>query len=278
MIIFTNKDETKFKKVTVDTSTCDRNDAYEDLRKKGFAFYPTQDASDDNSDLTSLIEAINSLSIEHQIQIANKVYQLEKHDNHIKLYDLADLPKDKQKFYDAKNGSGTEQDFATEFITGKDGILKPLNRLYYDNYTDSIYPGDFSPKLGILEIEAIIYNLNKYLPKTKWYSWRIRNCNEIIYAWIYNEKQLPIDPEARLVDDGKTTYLGNDWLQYLYVLVKYLPLYEIIDCDQTGQALNDHYRNVVKTDFAHDKDKEDVRNPEVDKYMRKMYQMTPIRI
>lgn len=275
MVIYTNADKSQFKKVIVDTTPCDLNDAYEHLREQGFAFYPSQDASDDNSDLSSLIDAINSLPLKSQIKLANHIYSLEQKDDAAVFYDMRNLQHDREKV------PGNDDEFKTEFITGKNGILKPLNRLYYEEGYSWKYPSDFSSKLTEVEIYQILNIVNLDLPNDKWHFWKIPtsaqtggSTTEYVYAWIYDADKLPINVNQSLIDDGKSDYFGDSWDKQLKWIINRYPLYEIINCDSSGQNLTDSYRNVIKAVSSRPNT---INDPELNDYMWKMYHMTPIK-
>lgn len=255
MLVYTNKKGTAFKRITDDDNGIRSDLEYSDLKDLGFKFHSATYA--ENDDDNDLINAINSMSLKDQIELANYIYHMENSGIKEPYVDPDELSDLKKEYQDELSESVSQDEFEHELITGEDGILEPLNDVYED--------------LTWYEMRYVLEYLDAHLDAKNWYSWQINGFSQgdSTFVWIYDSKKLPINPHEKFYDDGNYDFYGHDWNEYLTTIL-YSDVCQIDDCDNHGDVLHDTESRAVKLYYG--------SPDELNDYMWKMYNMKPAKI
>lgn len=132
------------------------------------------------------------------------------------------------------------------------------------------------------QLVYVLSYLDHHLSPHNWHSWMIKGTeiNDRTLVWIFDEKQLPIDPYEKFEYENKYDYIGSSWNNILDN-VFYSTCVRLMECDEHGKSTEEQaddswllagYAVPDQTgcDNSHDED--------LDHFMLVNYQMVPAKV
>lgn len=234
----------------------------EDLTNDGIHLYPENDDQQAEKDEAVLKDAILSLPLKKQIQLANLLLENNGFD-----FDKFSLKVAKDKYqrtikHDDPTAEFDEDNFLIEFHTGEKGILIGVDQMFADY--------DFD------EMEIVLDFLDDNLPKKHWRSYTIIGYSQgdKYLVWIYQPRADLSNFDRKDVDDYTEDFWGEDMSEQLVNLL-FGSVTHLVSCDNHGKELTDPKidRRIGGYAVINSEDSSDL-----DDYMAKSYNLKPAEV
>lgn len=231
-----------------------------DLKKK-VHFLPAKNANEQKEQEDDLTAIILSLSLNDQIELANKLRAFRFCD--IPAFDLNGARLKYQRLLAEADADFGEDEFLDEFHTGQEGQLIGIDQMF-QHYSLS-------------EVGMILDFLRNHLDDNHWKSWLVAgpHSEQIGFAWAYNpEKDLDYLDRYRN-DDGKANFAGENIRRQLGNLL-FGNLIMLVSCDKFGIPVERGKINRYLAGYYVDEPYNETSN--LDDYMKNTYNFKPAKV
>lgn len=262
MVVYTNQKGTRF--LSANNDEFYNEDELELLKDDGevhFHFYPGRDQ---DQDLDNLRKTINNLPLEQEIELANKITYLDKHDGQ-DPYSLAKARKDYQTnlaaYHDQKFD---EAEFIDDFKYGNANVLhynlaQEFTIINYD------------------QMSIILDFLKEKLDSKHFRYWYILGYNQgdYCYVWVHEPTVDLSYLDGKNEDDLENDYQGSDFTEQLQNLL-FGSFIDLISCNQHGETLDDPKIERTIPGYVFDQDQTNSNN-DLNEYIYKNYHLKPAK-
>ena len=258
--VYTNATGSKF--IKAENDDYDQINMLEDLTNNGIHLYPENNDQQEEKDENVLKEAIHSLPLKKQIQLANLLLENNGFD-----FDKFSLKVAKDQYqrtikHDNPNAEYNEDAFLNEFHTGKEGILAGMDKMF------AAYDFD--------EMKLVLDFLDDNLSQKHWRSYTVTGYNqdEECLVWIYQPKADLSGFDHKNIDDYTEDFWGKDMSEQLVNLL-FGSITHLVSCDKHGSKLKEPKidRRIGGYTITNGED-----NLDLDEYIAKNYNLQPAEV